>query len=1484
MTDRQDCEPTDGEEPACDAGRDGFDGEARRTTNLNRRHLLTTLGATVGAGSLAGCSGGDDDPGPDTTPERETKEFEARAAGFGRSGVAKLGLPAAETNAVERSREATVAGDTYVVDSTHKITTYGAEKDLRYTFGILSSPLARFYDDEANDETITSPVANRDLSEFLPSDLGEQLLTAMGVPTAWTQPPRRVDRVEGASLFESEPVEVYEYTNQEGEEVERWHVALVRGWEEYEEEAVVLACAVGDVSTSVPAADRARDLAFTGAPEVHFESFQTDSMVTDAPIADLRMVQTVEDSTLERDDEQNETIPDPPIVANEPAAALFELDAEFGTRNPAPAYLRAQIRVSGPDTPDGDLEFDIRRDDLVEMSSQYNPAAAVFDLARRTQGTWTIGSETTDYDLGLPVFSVGDGGVSVSVDIMTPVGHPVSSGEIEQGTDFEVASVPTLTVGFIEVQDPGVVKSTDIDYGDANGRAKNYERSVRSSFEYLRRAYPGQVVGYRHDTPMLGHSNEEYDKGDARDARKARKTMNFVQSRPWFPGQGEILAEGVTEQEAVQLMHSKRGGSFDVRVMILPKGTASGNRDYYAAHGDDDVAGLYWGRKWAVGSLEANQGGGDIWHAGVTAQEIGHRFATDIYDGTFARWDADDGEDDDAHIHEDVHSVGYDLTDGTFTVITAPQVTDGTFSTEGPPTKTTGHDVETYDSYMSYGDPPFWADSKTHGALIDGSFDPTYASSDGDGTHSRDDTVQPVIEAFGTIADGLVQFDSSAVYDTVPEDARGETDDSSHHPEASTVEVTLRDPNGKVLQSATVSDRVGHTHGDGTADSVAVSLPFPADGISLVAKRDGQDTELNAIVDPLLDAVGRLPERGLADDGDALSAARDRLEEVASLMDDGKFGSAADVLDGPFREYIQDGVRAEYDRFASEPVRESVIALTERMIDRLSGLDGGEGQQLECGTSLPPNITEDTVLQEGCTYTIPESQNGVQITEGATLAVQPGVEIKVGAGTEFTVSEDGAISAQGTEENPIEIYGSSEERGHWSGIEIQSDDPANELSYVTVAHAGDIYWDTAINVVQQATIRNCTVRESSSAGIKLHESAELVDFRNNHVENTQGPPLRIHPAQLASLTGTTTVANNDESRVLVQPDMGHGGRAITEDGTWPALDLPYEVTGEIDIQSDIDIEPGATFQFQQGGPIRLFVSKDGRLVADASGGDPITFRGVQGTPGSWAGIYIRTTRDNRFDNVVVRDGGEGYRDANIGIGIDGEGALTIRNSVIGDGASTGVLATNSAELVEFGNNTFENMQGPPLELHPDRVGSLSGTSTFGNNDESYVLVGSDDNNVTEDATWPAMNVPYQFSNTVSIQSDVDIEPGATLEFQQGGPIRLFVGSDGQLVADASGGDPITFRGVQGTPGSWGGIFVRTTRDNRFDNVVVSDGGEGYRDANIGVGIDGEGALTITDSDISDSAGWGIILDNGSLTAENNTFRNNAKGDIQRPDG
>lgn len=132
---------------------------------IDRRELLKLTGVTATTATLAGCKVAQDTvrdfiEGADEAYE----EFEARPAGFAERGAVALGLTGADTISYDTRREPTVDGETYIVDETHKITTYG--DDAQYRLGVLSTPEAQI------NETKTNPVADQDLGSFLTGDRG----------------------------------------------------------------------------------------------------------------------------------------------------------------------------------------------------------------------------------------------------------------------------------------------------------------------------------------------------------------------------------------------------------------------------------------------------------------------------------------------------------------------------------------------------------------------------------------------------------------------------------------------------------------------------------------------------------------------------------------------------------------------------------------------------------------------------------------------------------------------------------------------------------------------------------------------------------------------------------------------------------------------------------------------------------------------------------------------------------------------------------------------------------------------------------------------------------------------------------------------------------------------------------------------------------------------------------------------------------------
>lgn len=911
-----------------------------REPSLDRRALLAATGATA-AGSIAGCA--DIIESAVEGLAESTKSFDATPAGVSKRGARRLGLPATNTTEYRTRRTPTIGGDRYLLFETHQLTSYYADIRLYYRMGVLSTPVARV------DGTPSNPLATDGLGSFLTGEHGERFLKALGAPSGSLPGVSRIGRTPGTSMFgASTTVEVYATQLPSGDRGRRepWYIALARALTG--DDAVILGCIV-DADRGLPDADtesRARDLVYDAAPTVTADPSWSGSQVPDVTVEDVRLVQTVEESTVQGGTD----IPDPDLVEGEPTVAMFTLQSPSSSPT-LPAYLGTTVRLHDFRVQYDEASFDLREGDAAAILGS-GDAPAVFHEATRAD-TWGYGSGSGTYPLRMPVFTVRDDTRKVSVDVATPVGVHVDTAET---TDVSIPEMAPLRVGFIELRDPGATKNTDIDFGDANGRAKNYDLSVRSSFRYLQHAFPGQVVAYRHDSPMVGNIKENFESGTDEDAREARTTLNTIRQQSSFPSNGTILTEDVSRQEARDLMDADTGGAFDVTVMILPRGNPQGHQDYFAAHGMGRFSGYYWGNKKAVGSLELSQGGSNMGHVSTTAQEIGHYFGKSLYSGARARTKPN-GNTDRMHASGNVRTVGYDLTDGTFRLVTDPGVPNGTFGVDPPATDSNGNPVTTsYASFMSYAGGDKWTDGLIHSELMAGrhtvspdlagaagtnpgaagSVPSAVADADAD-LQEAAASVQPVIEAFGVPGTDGIDFGASVVYDAVPVDADGGTYDPDRHEDARPVEVALRDPAGETLVTATVPDRVHGSHGDLAFESVALSLPFPRTAVSLVAIREDVETRLNPIVHPLRVAVAAIPPRG-TDNVDANRVAlEEALDDADTRMSDGEYGEAASVLDESFRQAVEDGV-VGYDAFANQPTGERLLALTDRMVERLVGL------------------------------------------------------------------------------------------------------------------------------------------------------------------------------------------------------------------------------------------------------------------------------------------------------------------------------------------------------------------------------------------------------------------------------------------------------------------------------------------------------------------------------------------------------------------
>lgn len=961
--------------------------DADASTAIDRRRLLAAVGGTLTTG-LAGCS------------DLTTREFEADPHAIRGDGMRMLGFETLDHEEREWRREVSAGGfEGEVVLRNHAVT-YGHDATVpaktswepttgdSWSAAVLSTPAATVGGQALN------PLAERPLEELLVGDLADRFrsLVGLGADAGWVCRPERIGGTTGRMLGKRTDLGVYAGVTETDGGLATVAIYGARVVVDGDTDTAVLAGVVdrrrvpGDTSERACGEDFDRLLSKTnfdvsldrlpniGKVYVDIGEIRVPPNVSFNPrpwsvsAGNARLVQICEGTDLTSGSAG--PISDPPILQGMNAAGMFTLSGQNLGQLPATGFW-AELTITEPSGNTVTERFRIPKTAARKMASGVSPAAEFHRLARDGNSQTTppvFDGSTVDYDRAELRLLVGSS--------LTPI--------FSTSWNVTTAGVRPLFVGFIEVIDPKggtptTYKGETVSFGDANGRAANYERSVNSSFEYLKRTYPGDVIGYRHDVPMkaqtMTHKPDDYGGSDAdskpeldvfekfkSDAAWAEYTLQPVTGNRNFPTNGTIYHHHVSHSRAEALI-SRHG--FDVTVMILPRGTASGNTHYYAAHGMGGVGGMFVDTSWAVGSLEArgpSASRNDVGHASTTAQEIGHYFAYAPYnDGSsdpYSRTYTKNGQtkNDVDHANANLVSTGYSLTDGTFTRINDLTIADGTFDPGAPgaPTSSPSHT-----SYMSYTGGTKWADNRITNYVIKSEYrgiykpgsNPNLPSASGaaggtdgttaDASQGRSHELQPVFAAHGRVHEGRVLLEGSAVYDGTPVDT-GDLDVERRLEanDAQPVEVRLLGPRDELVRSAVVPDRFALPHGDETLNAVAISLPFDEGGVWLDAAAGDRRTRANAIVHPLRTAVEQVPARGLVEGEAGRGQLLEVLDAADAAMRERRYDRAVAVLDDEFAPAVERTV-VEYEAQANEPTAERLLTLSERLAERLREAAGG---------------------------------------------------------------------------------------------------------------------------------------------------------------------------------------------------------------------------------------------------------------------------------------------------------------------------------------------------------------------------------------------------------------------------------------------------------------------------------------------------------------------------------------------------------------
>lgn len=314
-------------------------------------------------------------------------------------------------------------------------------------------------------------------------------------------------------------------------------------------------------------------------------------------------------------------------------------------------------------------------------------------------------------------------------------------------------------------------------------------------------------------------------------------------------------------------------------------------------------------------------------------------------------------------------------------------------------------------------------------------------------------------------------------------------------------------------------------------------------------------------------------------------------------------------------------------------------------------------------TIINTHITTDTTWSlAGSPY---EVQFDTQVFPGATLIVEPGVEVRFAQQAMLDVR--GKILATGTISNPILFTGSTQTPGWWDGIHISGATGApnvgSVLEYVTIEYGGYIYGNLYF-FSAEAKVDHAILRHSLRDGLYGLASTG-VDASNITFNNNGEYAVYIYEASGQSHFSNLTATDNGANAIALRTGIVRGERRFENAG------LPYHIIEYFGVYPGgvLTIEPGVEVAFNTN----VVMDMRGILYAVGTAADPIVLTGMQKVRGAWTGLFIQglagaPNNGSILDHVTLEYGGNNGSNLRIQ-----HASVQVRNSTIRQSGGDGVV-------------------------------------------------------------------------------------------------------------------------------------------------------------------------------------------------------------------
>ena len=529
------------------------------------------------------------------------------------------------------------------------------------------------------------------------------------------------------------------------------------------------------------------------------------------------------------------------------------------------------------------------------------------------------------------------------------------------------------------------------------------------------------------------------------------------------------------------------------------------------------------------------------------------------------------------------------------------------------------------------------------------------------------------------------------------------------------------------------------------------------------------------------------------------------------------------------------------------------------------------------------NINEATTWESQYVYRVLD-----YIDVNANFTIEPGTRVEFAEEAGFELTSGNIIKAGdpdqvGTLNNEDQIvFTAVDQVLGWKGIVIDSSDPRNAMDNVLIEHvkAGNPA-PPALRVAggsddgAHLTLTNSRIENNSNFGLVLEGRGTTFTDSANNVYSNNGIPVYLTDNNMKLMDSESDFTGNNADYILV--DEGHSTRDVFGDQLIRPLNVPYRIEdefrfadGKIEIIGGVEFEfvEGAGFRFEDESQVKVGIpdpDEEGREVVDQ-----VVFTAdiaQAGQEGRWNGIRIESSHpDNLIQNTLIDYGGNSDNE-DAALFIQEDAYVRVMNSTISNSGADGIFLRRNASDIDMNGVTITNNKGAPVRLRPDNIQNLSSNNNFTGNDKDYIDITSPghDTDLYSNQTWQALDVPYRFDLSISVDDDLELEIQAGTELQFRNGRKMDVEENAKLTAIGTESDPIIFTSADDTS-SWDGLMIRTDRDNKLKHVVIEDGGDSNNTAHndaanleVGGGSSGTATVQLENAEINNSSNIGIYV-------------------------